>query len=100
VVVYALAAYSLWNIVDGFIENLKPRAIYRRSFPIYAMHLNIGIIILKVLSFALPQSEWVLIPRFIIMFILTLIIINLVCAFLEKFAPKIYGVLMGNRIKK
>ncbi len=100
VIVYTLAAYFLWNVVDGFIEELKPRAIYRRSFPIYAMHLNVGIIVLKVLSLLLPQSEWVLIPRFVIMIVLTLVIINLVCAFLEKFAPKVYGVLMGNRIKK
>ena len=98
--VYTLAAYALWNIVDAFIEKIKPRAIYRRSFPIYAMHLNIGIIMLKVLSLLLPQSEWLSIPKTIIMIVSTLIIINLVCAFLEKFAPKIYGVLMGNRIKK
>ena len=98
--VYTLAAYALWNIVDAFIEKLKPRAICRRSFPIYAMHLNIGIIMLKVLSLLLPQCEWLSIPKTIIMIVSTLIIINLVCAFLEKFAPKIYGVLMGNRIKK
>ena len=70
------------------------------AFAIYAMHLPIAIIILKVLSICIPQNEWFEIPKFVIMIITTLVIINLVCAFLEKFAPKIYSTLMGNRISK
>ena len=99
-VVYTLALFSLWNIVDIFIEKIKPRAFYRRSFAIYAMHIKVGIIILKILSIFTPQSEWTQIPKFIIMIISTLIIINITCIFLEKFAPKIYATLMGNRTNK
>lgn len=98
--VYTTAAFSLWNVVDVIIEKIKPRAIFKRSFAIYAMHLPLAIIILKIFSFCTPQNEWLEIPKFIIMIILTLTIINLVCAFLERFAPKLYGTLMGNRIKK
>ena len=87
----------MWNVVDLFIENLKPRAIYRRSFAIYAMHLNIAIVLLKVFSLCLPESPWLEIPKFVVMVILTLVIIHLACVFLEKFAPKIYGILMGSR---
>ena len=97
-VIYTLAAFSLWNITDMFIEKIKPRAIYRRSFAVYAMHLPVAIVILKIFDFCTPQSQWLEIPKFIIMIIATLVIINLVCAFLEKFAPKIYATLMGNRI--
>jgi len=99
-IVYTIAAYALWNITDIFIERIKPRAIYRRSFAIYAMHLNVAIIILKILSLCIPQNEWLEIPKFIIMVVLTLIIINFVCTFLEKFFPKVYALFMGNRIKK
>ena len=99
-VVYTMAAYSLWNAADIFIEQLKPRAIWRRSFAVYAMHLPIAIVILKVLNIVLPQSAWSEIPKFVIMVAATLVIIQLVCAFLERFAPKIYAVLMGNRMKK
>ena len=99
-IVFTIAAFSLWNIVDIFIERIKPRAIYRRSFAIYAMHLNVAIIILKILSLCAPQNEWLEIPKFIIMVILTLVIINYVCAFLEKFLPGIYSLFMGNRVKK
>lgn len=100
VIVFTICSFALWNIVDMFIENIKPRAIYSRSFAIYAMHLNVALIVLKVLSILLPQSEWLEIPKFIIMVSLTLVIINVVCTVLEKFSPKVYGVLTGNRMIK
>lgn len=100
VIVFTICSFALWNIVDMFIENIKPRAIYSRSFAIYAMHLNVALIVLKVLSILLPQSEWLEIPKFIIMVSLTLVIINVVCTVLEKFLPKVYGVLTGNRMIK
>ena len=99
-IAYTLAAFSLWIVADVFIERIKPRAIYRRSFAIYAMHLNVAIVILKLFSFCTLQNEWLEIPKFIIMVVLTLVIINFVCAFLEKFTPKIYATLMGNRRNK
>ena len=99
-IAFTLCSFALWNIVDVFIERIKPRAIYRRSFAIYAMHLNVAIILLKIFSFFIPQSEWLKIPKFIFMVVLTLVIINFVCAFLERFFPKIYSLFMGNRIKK
>ena len=99
-IVYTIAAYALWNIVDIFIERIKPRAIYRRSFAIYAMHLNVAIIILKILSVCTAQNEWLEIPKFIIMAVSTVVIINYVCAFLEKLFPRIYALFMGNRVKK
>ena len=99
-IVYTLAAFSLWNIADLFIEKIKPRAIYQRSFAVYAMHLPVAIVILKILSFCTPKNEWLEIPKFIIMVVATLAIINFACALLEKFAPQIYATLMGNRINK
>lgn len=99
-IVYTMAAFTLWNIADIFIDRIKLRAIYRRSFAIYAMHLNVAIIILKILTLCTPQNEWLEIPKFIIMIISTLVIINYVCVFLEKFFPKIYALFMGNRINK
>ena len=97
VITFTLCAFALWNTVDIFIESIKPRPIYRRSFAIYAMHLNVAIIVLKVLSLLLPQSPWLEIPKFAIMVCATLVSINYVCAFLERFLPKIYGILMGSR---
>ena len=99
-VVYTLAAFALWNIVDIFIDKILPRAIYRRSFAIYAMHLHVAIVILKSLSICVPQNEWLEFPKFLVMVISTLLIINYACAFLERFFPGVYAVFMGNRVKK
>ena len=99
-VIFSLAAFSLWNVTDIFIERVKLKPFHRRSFAVYAMHLPIMIVILKILSFCTPKNEWLEIPKFVIIIVLTLVIINLVCAFLEKFAPRVNAVLMGNRMKK
>ena len=100
VVAFSLCAYAMWNVADAFVEKLKPRPLYRRSFAVYAMHLNLALIVLKIINILLPQSQWLEIPKFIIMVCMTIMIINYICAFLEKFAPKIYGLLTGNRIKR
>lgn len=100
IIVYTVSAFSLWNIVDIFIGRIKPRKVYSRSFAIYAMHLNIAIIIQKIILLLLPESEWLKIPEFIVTVALTLIIINIVCAFLERFLPKVYALLFGGRIRK
>ena len=96
----SIAAFSLWNILDIFIEPIKPRAIYRRSFAIYATHLNVAIVLLKILSFCLPDYEWLEIPKFIIMGVFTIVIINYTCAVSEKFFPRTYALFTGNRLKK
>lgn len=98
--VYTLAAFCLWNTADMFIERIKDRAIYKRSFAIYAMHLNIAIIILKIASLCLPQNPWLEIPKFAATVVLTLAVINTFCVLCEKYLPSIYGVLMGSRINK
>ena len=99
-IAYTIAAFSLWNILVIFIERFKPRAIYRRSFAIYATHLNVAIVLLKILSFCLPDYEWVEIPKFLIMAVFTIIIINYACAISEKFFPRSYALFIGNRLKK
>ena len=100
IIVYTIAAFSLWNILDIFIERIKPRAIFHRSFAIYAMHLNVSIALLKILSFCLPNHEWLEIPKFIIMAVLTIVIINSACALSGKFFPRVYALFSGNRLKK
>lgn len=99
VVVFSLCSFALWNIVDIFIDKIKPREIYSNSFAIYAMHTNISAIITKLIFLCLPKSEWMAIPNFIITAIFTLTIINLICIFLQKFFPKVHAILLGNRTK-
>jgi hypothetical protein len=100
ITVYLLAAFALWNTLDIFIDRVKPRAIYGRSFPIFAIHLNLAAIITKLILIVISRNPWFAIPNFILTAVLTVLIINLICVFMERFTPRIYGVLMGNRIRK
>ena len=99
VVVFTMSAFALWNVTDMFIHKIKPKKIYSRSFAIYAMHINVSAIISKLLFICLPKSDWLAIPNFIVTVILTLLSINFICDFLEKFLPKVYSVLMGKRLR-
>ena len=100
VIVFTMCSFALWHTADIFIERLKPRAVYKRSFAVYAMHLNIAIVILKILSVILPHNPYMEIPKFVIMVVVTLTIINFVCAFLERYLPKLNGFLFGKHIKQ
>lgn len=99
IIVFTLSAFSVWNITDIFIHKIKTKKLYSRSFAIYAMHVNIAAIITKLIFICLPKNGWLALPNFILTVVLTLISINLICYFLEKFTPKIYSILMGNRLK-
>ena len=97
VVIFTLSAFALWNITDIFIDKVKQRKIYSRSFAIFAMHINTSAIITKLIFQCLPKSEWMAIPNFISTVILTLFLINVICSVLEVFLPKVYSILMGSR---
>lgn len=99
VAVFCLTSFALWNVVDVFIDKIKPRAIFSRSFAIYAIHVNLSAVIAKLCFFCMPRNEYFAIPNFIITFILTLIIINLACSFFEKHCSKIYSMFMGMRTR-
>ncbi len=99
VVIFTLSAFALWSTIDMFIDKVKPKMFYSRSFAIYAMHINVSAIIAKLTFLCLPKSGWMAVPNFIITTILTLFLINFICSFLEKNLPKVYSILMGNRLK-
>ena len=99
IIIFLFAAFALWNIADLFIDKISPKAIYSRSFAIYALHVNVSAIIAELLFLGLPKNEWFAIPNFILTFIFTLLSINLICALIERFFPKTCALLFGNRIK-
>ena len=100
VVVFVLASFAFWNVTDMFIHRVRPRKLYARSFAIYALHSNVAAIITKLIVLCFPKSEWMAIPNFIATIILTVLTIHVACTLLEKFLPKVYAVLMGNRLKR
>lgn len=100
VAVFTLAAFALWNVLDSFIDRIKPKKIYSRSFAVYAMHFNIATVMTSLVFLCLPKNGWMALPNFVITVLLTLILINFICSFLEKNLPKVYSILMGNRLRR
>lgn len=99
VIIFSICAFALWNITDLFVENLKPRTLYTRSFAIYAMHINVSAVITKLIYLCLPKSEWLAIPNFFASFVLTVAVIHYIFVFLERFVPRVSDALLGNRTK-
>ena len=99
VVIFPICAFALWNALDLFIEKITIKPMFSRSFAIYAMHTNVSAIIAKLFLIVFSSNEWLAIPNFIVTFVLTLLIINVFCIVCERYAPAIYSVLMGQRVK-
>ena len=100
IIVFALAAYALWCVMDLFTAGLSPRPIYGRSFPIFAMHTNISAIIYKICYLILPKNGYMALPNFLATTILTILAINVFCIVFERFLPSAYALFMGKGIKK
>lgn len=100
IIVFTLASYALWCSVDLFVDKILYRPIYGRSFPVFAMHINVSAIIYKILYLVLPKMGCWAFFNFILTLILSIIIINGVCIIFERYFPIAYGLLMGKGLKK
>lgn len=100
IVVFVLASYSLWNIVDGFMDKIKMIPLYSRSFAIFAMHTNVSAIICKILYLIFPRNGYFALPNLIITIIITTMSINVFCIVFERLMPSTYALFMGKGIKK
>ena len=100
IIVFSLAAYALWCVMDLFTERLTPRPIYGRSFPIFAMHTNISAIIYKICYLILPKNGYMALPNFLATTILTIFAINVFCIAFERYLPSAFALVMGKGLKK
>ena len=99
VLIYVMCSFAIWNIFDLFVERIKNRSIYKTSFAMYAMHINVSATITRLLFFLLPKYEWCAIPNFIITIVLTTTIIYSFCIILNRISPSLYSLLMGRKLK-
>lgn len=96
-IILLLGALSFWNIIDAVADKVKNRDLYKRSFAIYALHINASAIITHLIYIVLPKNEYMAVPNFLLTMVLTVLSINIFCIVTEKLFPKIYGIVMGQR---
>lgn len=97
IIITILYCLSFWVMIDVFINKITVKPYMNTSFFIYAMHVNISAIIIKLFYLLMPQYPLMSILNFIICSILSIILICIICKFLDRFFPRTYRVLSGNR---
>lgn len=95
--VLCFCSFSLWSLVDLFVDRMKMKPFLSKSFAIYAMHTNVSAIITKLFALAFRKNEYFAIPNFLFTLVVTLVVINTFCVVLKRGCPKIYSVMMGQR---
>lgn len=96
-ILMTLGALGLWFAVDPIIEKRKPRHIYRTSFFVYAMHINVSAVVARLCYMVLPRWEGFAIVNFLLTTVVTLVLIDLIYRLLERFFPWLLILLSGKR---
>lgn len=93
-IVYVL---GVWWFADLIVDRIKVRPFMHHSFMIFAMHVDIGAIVSKLVYMALPKSSAFAYISFLLTVALTLLFIEGTCMFLKKYCCRLYGILTGSR---
>ena len=93
-IVYVL---GVWWFADLIVDRIKVRPFMYHSFIIFAMHVDIGAIVSKLVYMALPKSSAFAYISFLLTVALTLLFIEGTCMFLKKYCCRLYGILTGSR---
>ena len=94
--VFALCLLFSFNIFSNSYKDRYPE-FFKHSFWVYAVHLNLSVIITKILFMAFPKTiSFAWINLFLTM-ILTLIGIEALARVTYKYTPSLYRVLSGDR---
>lgn len=89
---------AFWSIFDAILPKLLPvRGFYSHSFWVYAMHINVGGIVAKLLFLAMPKSVIFAPINHLLNTIITLTLISLTAFALKKWCMPVYKVLSGDR---
>lgn len=90
-------AWAFWNVADLFVYKLPSFSLFKNSFVIYAMHINVSAVITKLLYLVFPKCGWMALPNFILTLVLTVSVIHLFCHIVNKISPNLYKIITGGR---
>lgn len=89
---------AFWAIIDVVLPKLLPvKEFYHHSFWVYAMHINVGGIVAKLLFLIMPKYPIFAVLNHFLNTIITLTIISLIAIFLKKNWRPAYDMLSGSR---
>lgn len=89
---------AFWSIIDVVLPKLLPvKEFYNHSFWVYAMHINVGGIVAKLLFMVMPKYPIFAVANHILNTIITLAVISLIAILLKKKWRPAYDILSGSR---
>ena len=101
IILLTVYALSFWFAADLMlnIKKISVKPFFDDNFFIYAMHINVSAVIVKLLYMVMPKNVIFAIPNFVISTILTLISILFFAYILRKKANKLYLVISGKKVR-
>lgn len=94
---FSVWCLSAWIIFDIVVEKLQNCHFMRHSFWVFALHINVGAVMVKVLFFILPKEGVMAIVNYFLAVVITLFIIEMIATSIQKYLPQIYNLLSGER---
>lgn len=88
---------GVWWFADLFVEHIRVHPFMNHSFMIFALHVDVGAVVAKLVYMALPKSAAFAFVCYAITVVLTLLIIEGVSVLLKKYCGRLYGILTGSR---
>lgn len=92
---YCVALWSIFDMILPFIVPLK--CYWYHSFWVYALHVNVSAIIIKVLVIILPMHPIFAIANHFLSTIISLVVISLIAQLIKNISVPLYNVLSGSR---
>lgn len=91
--------WKQWLVVCIVCQSFIVYCSYELFFFVFAMHVQVGAVVTKLLYLALPKSYIFAIPNFIATTIILLLIIELFCVALKKLCTRVFEFLWGEGIE-
>ncbi len=101
IILLTIYALSFWVAADLMlnIKKISVKPIFYDNFFIYAMHINVSAIIVKLLYLVMPKDVIFAIPNFILSTVLTLTVILFFAKILRKKTNQLYLLISGKKMK-
>lgn len=97
ILIMTVFCFSTWFMFDLFTFDKKPKHFCNYSFMMFALNFYLAVYVAKVLHIVLPKSQIFAIVNLILTLIIVIGFILLSSAFMEKYLPKVYKLITGNR---
>lgn len=97
IVILIIYSLAFWNVFDLICDKIPTRPFMNHFFWVYAIHMNLCGGIGKIMYTICPKTPGWAIVVFLSTVIMTLVLIEGLCVFMQKYLPKAYNVLSGQR---